>query len=305
MAPSKTTTAAGATNNSTNIDSNTKNNTLNAKTNIITANDDANDNVDATANNSDTDQSALDTDTTRTGTAAVVIVVALVAIVLVVLGLLYRRKDMQIMLPEDPDVHIAGNKAFENPQYGDAPQGYGRRASRGSTIAATLAAARHVSTHNIITAAARANSNSSGSGGGNVGQPLYRPVYDLTGGSGSGANRGGSSSYYTRGGGNSSAVVYSTPADFSPRADYAGVSYEHAGTASANTTQLYAIPMEGAATDNTGAGVDAINLPRSAVGTVILDAASGAYEVVSATNGIYAPTTRPETSNRFNHDAEA
>ena len=47
--------------------------------------------------------------------------------------------------------------------------------------------------------------------------------------------------------------------------------------------------MEGAADNNTGAGAGAINLPRGAVGTVVLDAASGAYEVVSAANGIYAP----------------
>ena len=51
------------------------------------------------------------------------------------------------------------------------------------------------------------------------------------------------------------------------------------------------LPMEGAAADDNtgGAGAGAINLPRGAVGTVVLDAASGAYEVVSATNGIYAP----------------
>lgn len=272
------------------MDSNTNNNAANGKSNTITANDDAAyDKADTATNESSPDQSASDTIKKRTGTAAVVIVVVLVAIILVVFGMLYRKNHMQPMLPEDPDVHITGNKAFENPQYGDALQGKSRRASGGSGIAAALAAAQQASTRSRIEAAAAVVR--AGGCGANTGQPLYRPVYDLTGGgSSSGTDSGpGNSGYYARGGGNGSAVVYSTPADFSSSADYAGVSYEPAGTASATNTQLYAIPMEGAADNNTGAGAGAINLPRGAVGTVVLDAASGAYEVVSAANGIYAP----------------
>jgi len=56
--------------------------------------------------------------------------------------------------------------------------------------------------------------------------------------------------------------------------------------------------MEGAASDDNtgGAGAGAINLPRGPVGTVVLDAASGAYEVVATTNGIYASSGAASTS---------
>lgn len=79
--------------------------------------------------------------------------------------------------------------------------------------------------------------------------------------------------------------------------DYADMSYEPADTASANNTQLYAIPMAAAKGDGRGdTGADAINLPRGAVGTVVIEAVSGAYEVVATTNGIYASSGAASTS---------
>ena len=55
-----------------------------------------------------------------------------------------------------------------------------------------------------------------------------------------------------------------------------------------NTAALYAVPMEeDGAGEGDGAGT--FNLPRGRSGTVVAAAASGAYEVVAATEGVYAP----------------
>ena len=158
--------------------------------------------------------------------------------------------------------HITSNKTFDNPQYDDALQSSSssgnRRVTERSNIAASLAAARHASAH-----------------GRTVGAPGIQNV-----GAVNSTPRTGS------------AAINSSAAN---SANYAcaGVSYEPAGTTSANNSQLYAIPM--AATDGNSNGSSSVGagatiyLRRVAVGTVVAGSTSGAYEIVTSTNGLYAP----------------
>ena len=57
------------------------------------------------------------------------------------------------------------------------------------------------------------------------------------------------------------------------------------GSAGGSSAQLYAVPMEAA---SEGAHPNNMALPRSRSGTVVAAASSGNYEVVAATDGIYA-----------------
>ena len=77
-----------------------------------------------------------------------------------------------------------------------------------------------------------------------------------------------------------SAVYSEANIDNSANALYHGLG----NTGNANA-QLYSIPMEA---ESDGAGDGTIGLPRGRSGTVVAAAASGAYEVVAATDGIYA-----------------
>lgn len=82
---------------------------------------------------------------------------------------------------------------------------------------------------------------------------------------------------------------------------------------STTNTQLYAIPMaeeEGGAPGGGSQGVGTFKLAGGQAGTIVAAAASGAYEVMVATDGIYAPVGggRPRLQSvctGFGQDAEA
>jgi len=82
---------------------------------------------------------------------------------------------------------------------------------------------------------------------------------------------------------------------------------------STTNTQLYAIPMaeeEGGAAGGGSQGVGTFKLAGGQAGTIVAAAASGAYEVMVATDGIYAPVGggRPRLQSvctGFGQDAEA
>ena len=208
-------------------------------------------------------------------------VIGILLLLVLLLLLLFRCLNPKAP-PEDPDAHITANAGFENPQYNAAYDGARNDRSQSGV-------------YSPMDLAAGSKSNT------NAGNDEYLDVAD--------ANDGAYEQNTAHAGTFSSPLYVSTSngaaADGESdiyRVLHNGARSYQAGNANA---QLYSIPMAEDDDGDDGQGVGGFDLPRGRTGTVVAEAASGSYEVVAATDGIYTPAADAadngvDTYNRIN-----
>lgn len=203
-------------------------------------------------------------------------------LLIVGLLLLYRRSQRNaLQLPEDPDAHETQNKAFENPQYGTAA------ASMASGSRRRIPSISELRQYNAAAAAAQQSSPSSAAiyNSSRAGAQAQEQNNNYDAGVRTNTKQPSTIVYsvYSGSSGNSAdGMEYSEVAEIERGGSGSG------GGAGSASTLLYAVPMEEGG-EGGGSAVSNMTLPRSRRGTVVAAVTSGNYEIVSATDGIYAP----------------